>query len=210
MALARLALSHAGPSHRAPSFLLLLLALVLLASPPGNAPWVAAQRTLTSAILVDFDVLAFSVETSRAHQVLRVDVLNSRYLVMRGQVVPPGASFQAETPARHGHLLAALLLLGAAALLWRQAHALRAALLVALPLAALLLVAAGPLVLAGQVWGLGVDARSEPSLAALLVALSAFLLNGGGYLLVLAGVAAAGAVARPRTQDLVAALRPAG
>lgn len=204
MALARPALS------RAPSLLLVLLALLLLSTPPGRAPWTAAQHTLLSALLPDFDVQAFATETRRAHHVLHVDLLSSRYLVMRGQVVPPGASFAAETPARHGHLLAALLLLGTAAVLWRQPHALRAALGAALPAAAALLVAAGPLVLAGQVWGLGVDALSEPSLAALLVALSAFLLNGGGYVLVLTGVAVAGAAARPRNQDSAQALRQAG
>jgi hypothetical protein len=178
--------------------LLAVLAMLLLMTPPERSPWLAAQRGPTAMLLADFDIRAFAVQASGAHRVLRVDAVAAHYLVMRGQVVPPGAGFAAETPVRHGSLLAALLLLGAAAVLWRQPHALRAAILLALPVSAALLVAAGPMVLAGQVWGLGVDALAEPSLPALLVALSTFLLNGGGYLLVLAGVVATGAAARPR------------
>jgi len=190
------ALTPAGLTRRAPSVLLLALALLLLLTPPERAPWLGAQRGFVAWLLTEFDVHAFGVESARAHRVLRVTVLNARYLPMRGQVVPPGASFEAETPVRHGSLLAALLLFGAAALIWQRPHALRAALLIAVPMSTALLVAAGPLVLAGQVWGLGVHALGEPSLAALLVAMSAFLLNGGGTLLALAGAGAASMVAR--------------
>lgn len=196
----------------APSLFLIVLALSVLASQPRPAvelqgpsqvlhwqsqvlrwqsqmlQWQSQvlqwQRQVLQWQLPDFEVQQLEFVIAGPHQVLRLQAVNRRYLVMQEQVVPPGTQFEAQTPARSGHVLAALMAGAAAALLWNVGHAWIGVLCMALPATLVLWLLTPTVVLAGSVWGLGVVSLGEISLAALQVAAADFLLRGGGYFVV--------------------------
>lgn len=170
-------------------FVLAGLALVGSLAPLGaglperQLPW---QRAVLEALMPDFDLHRFGLVRRGAQLKLQATLVNRRHLVLQGRAQAPGIGFEVETPARAGLPWAALLLTGtgiavAAATGLRQAAA--ALLLVGLPGGLALLVAAPPVVLAGQVWALGITADDGPTLAAALVATSNVLLHGGGLAL---------------------------
>lgn len=180
----------------APSLFLIALALCVLVSHPLPAQAAQWQRWVLQWQLPDFEIQRLELATSGPHQVLKLQVVNRRYLVMQEQVVPPGTLFQAQTPARSGHLLAALLALAAAAGLWNVRRAWAGVMWIAVPAALALWLGTPTWVLAGSVWGLGVASMGELSLAALQVAAADFLLRGGGYFVVLLLALASSALGR--------------
>jgi hypothetical protein len=178
---------------------LLAAGLWLCLGPAGQAlldALVPVQRAAFGALMPAFETRSFGVERRGSHLKLRATSMNREYLVIQGQAVAPGFDFAAETPARSGLLYLALVWCGAAIALPAGRRGLLAGAAVAAPLALALLVAAVPVTLAGELYGLGVTAFGEASLEALLVAASGFLLHGGGFALCLAAVWAAAAVAR--------------
>lgn len=143
------------------------------------------QRAALEALMPDFDLHRFGLVRRGAQLKLQATLVNRRHLVLQGRAHAPGLGFEVETPARASLPWAALLLAStgvavAVAAGLRQAAA--ALLLAGLP-GGLLLVAAPPVILAGQVWALGITAGDGPTLAAALVAASNVLLHGGGLAL---------------------------
>jgi hypothetical protein len=108
--------------------------------------------------------------------------------VTGGAMLPPGQQLQAYTPARHGPMLAALLLAAVAASPTPAASPRRAwaAVLLALAFALLLLVALPAVLLAGLLWSALFDPFEALAGPALLVALARTLLHGGDLFLVAA------------------------
>jgi hypothetical protein len=158
----------------------------LLLVGPGTRMLEAAlplQRAVFAAMLPDFDVHEFKLERRGAQWKLQAMAVNRRYIVMHGQAVRPGLVFDVETPARTPLLLAALIIGGLVVRTpWSPSGFVRA-LLLGLPAGAVALLLAAPTVLSGQTWSLGMRALQEPSLPAVWVALSKFLLHGGGIAL---------------------------
>jgi hypothetical protein len=146
------------------------------------------QRSVFAALLPDFDVLAFELAQRGAQRKLQSMTVNRRYIVMHGQAIRPGLVFDTQTPARTPLLLTGLLLTGAIIVSPLSRRAIVRSVLIALPACAAVLLVAAPIVLAGQQWSLGLDAFQEPSLPALWVALSQFLVYGGGFALCAATV----------------------
>jgi hypothetical protein len=167
---------------------LALAGTVWLMAPPRALAFTEARCALLQFLLPDFRMQSCSLVEGPAKTAWRVKVSNHCYLVLAGRAVAPGHTLEAETPARAGQLLAGLVLLGCAAALLasRRVRLLRLAL--ALGVAWTLHLGTAPLVLVGQLWGLGMPAWSEPSAEALFVGLSDFLLLGGGYGLVVLAV----------------------
>jgi hypothetical protein len=150
--------------------------------PERQLPW---QRAVLEGLMPDFDLHRFGLVRRGVQLKLQATLVNRRHLVLQGRAHAPGIGFEVETPARANLPWAALLLASTGAAVavatgLRQATAVL--LLVGLP-GGLLLVAALPVVLAGQVWALGITADDGPTLAAALVAASNVLLHGGGLAL---------------------------
>lgn len=158
----------------------LVLALVAASAPPawlhGLAP---LQARLTQALLPEFELQHYAMPSQQGQLRAEVGVASREFLVLRERVWEPGFDVTVHTPARLTQRLAIALCLACA---WAAAASStvrpRAWALVCAWSAALL-VAALPLVLAGQVWSIGVDALSEPTWRALLVSVSHLLLHGG-------------------------------
>lgn len=163
---------------------------------------VPAQQAVLVALMRDFDLHRFGLVQRGPHLKLQATLINRRYLVLQGRAHPPGIAFDAETPARTALLFGALIVAGLTATLPSTERGSRAAFAKALLVGGLcalgLTIAAQPVVLAGQIWGLGLTATDELSLAAALVATSDFLLHGGGYALCAAVVWAASRVGHRR------------
>lgn len=142
-----------------------------------------AQRAVYAALMPDFELRSFELQTRSAQLKLRAVTQSRNYLVMAGRAHEPGIEFDVETPARTALLYAVLIVVGAlfAAPAGRRVGA--RATLFALSAAGLMAIVPLPLILAGEQWGLGVRAGAEPSLPALLVACSGFLIHGGGVAL---------------------------
>ena len=150
------------------------------------ATLVPAQHSAFTALMPQFKVVAFALEQRGAHLKLRATLSNDRYLVISGRALEPGQSFDGETPARAGLVYAGLLLAGAA--LFGSASrriALRAT-AASLLLATALVLFVPPLMLAGLLWGLAVNAFETFTAEAVLVAAADFIAHGGGYALTLA------------------------
>lgn len=149
----------------------------------AGTPALAVLRPLQAAVLQwllpEFRVEHVALETAAGTLRLSARAITAEHLVLRGRVLAPGVVFEAHTPARQT-LRAALVSMLACTLAWalgarqRRRTVLAAA---AIGLAATLLTA--PVVLAGQMWAIGVDGLGEPSRAALLVEASRVLLHGG-------------------------------
>lgn len=152
----------------------------------------------------DFDLHRFGLVQRGPHIKLQATLINRRYLVLQGRAHPPGLAFDVETPARTALLFGALIVAGLAATAPSNEKGARAAFVKCLLIGVLcslgLTIAAQPVVMAGQVWGLGLAATDEPSLAAALVASSNFLLHGGGYALCAAVVWVLSRIGRPQRE----------
>jgi hypothetical protein len=163
---------------------------------------VPTQQAVLVALMRDFDLHRFGLVHRGPHLKLQATLINRRYLVLQGRAHPPGIAFDVETPARTALLFGALVIAGLTATLPSTERGSRAAFAKALLVGSLcalgLTIAAQPVVLAGQVWGLGLTASDELSLAAALVATSDFLVHGGGYALCAAAVWAASRVGHRR------------
>ena len=166
-----------------------------------------AQRAVYAALMPDFEIRSFDLHTRAAHVTLRATTQSRRYLVMGDRAHPPGIEFVVETPARTALLLVVLIVAGALLTVPAQARACGIAAMAVVPTAALMATVPLPLILAGEQWGLAVEAGSEPSLRAVLVAASGFLLHGGGYALCAATVWAVAAAARRHTLSRARARR---
>lgn len=156
-----------------------------------------AQRAVFAVLMPEFDVRSFDVQTRGAHLKLRAVSQNRHYLVLGGRAHPPGIGFEVETPARAALLHALLIVAGALFTLPAGQHTRRVLAPLAAACAAFMAIVPGPVVLAGQQWGLGVQAGTEPTLAAALVAASSFLIHGGGFALCAAMLWALSSWARP-------------
>jgi hypothetical protein len=167
---------------------LALAGTVWLMAPPRALAFTEARCALLQFLLPDFRMQSCTLLEGPAKTAWRVEVSNHRHLVLAGRAVAPGHTLEAETPARSGQLLAGLVLLGCALALAARQRVPLLRLAWALGVAAALHLGTAPLVLVGQLWGLGVVAWSEPSAEALWVGLSDFLLLGGGYGLVVLAV----------------------
>jgi hypothetical protein len=141
------------------------------------------QRTVFAAMLPEFDIHGFKLDRRGAQWKLQAMAVNRRYIVMHGKAVRPGLVFDVETPVRTPLLMVALII-GVLVIRapWSRAGLVRA-LLIGLPGVAAALLLMPPTILSGQAWGLGMRALQEPSLPAVWVALSQFLLHGGGIAL---------------------------
>lgn len=155
-----------------------------------------AQRAVFVALMPDFAIRSFDVQKRGAHLKLRAHTQNRHYLVLGGRAHPPGIDFEVETPARATLLYALLIMAGALFTLPDRRQTGRCVAPIAVACAAFMAIVPGPVVLAGQQWGLGVQAGNEPTLASALVAASSFLIHGGGFALCAAMVWALSAFAR--------------
>lgn len=145
-------------------------------------PW---QASVLSALMPEFHTHRFGLVERGAQLKLSATLVNRRYIVMQGRAVAPGMGFDVETPARTGLLYPTLVLIGLA-VAWPagSARGVRArALVLGWAGALVMAVASQPLVMAGEIWGLGIGAAEEPTLAAAMVTASGFLLHGGGFAL---------------------------
>ena len=156
-----------------------------------------AQRAVFAVLMPDFAIRGFDVQMRGAHLKLRAVTHNRHYLVLGGRAHPPGIEFEVETPARTALLYALLIVAGALFTVRGGSHAGRRVVPIAAACAVFMAVVPVPVVLAGEQWGLGVQAGNEPSLAAALVAASGFLIHGGGFALCAVMVWALSACARP-------------
>lgn len=137
------------------------------------------QSTLVRALLPEFDVAPLSLIAEGGTLRLALSARSREHLVLRGRVFVPGLDFDVHTPARQTQRQAALALAatGLVGLLSQRRWPCRmAAMLVA---GSVLALAAAPLVMAGQLWALVVEPLAEPTLPALLAAVSRLLLHGG-------------------------------
>jgi hypothetical protein len=155
-----------------------------------------AQRSVFALLMPEFDVRSFDVQTRGAHLKLRAVTQNHHHLVLGGRAHPPGIEFEAETPARAALLHALLIVAGALFTLPGGRHTRRVVAPLAAACALFMAIVPAAVVLAGQQWGLGVQAGAEPTLAAALVAASSFLIHGGGFALCAAMLWALSACAR--------------
>jgi hypothetical protein len=155
-----------------------------------------AQRAVFTALMPDFLIRSFGVQLRGGHLRLRAVTETRHYLVAGGRAHPPGIGFDVETPARAALLHGLLIVAGALLTAPRAGRAQAVAVLLSLPSAALMAVLSLPLILAGEHWGLAVNAGGEPTLRAALVATSGFLLHGGAYALCAATVWALAAFSR--------------
>ena len=187
----------------------LLLALLLSAGHAVVQATLPAVRWGVAQLAPELGVKALEIDQERADQVLRLTVTLEHHVVLGERVLAPDPRglANASTPRLQGllgPLLALWVLLSllpvpaALGLCWRRRVL---ALLLVLPLAALLAVADPALVLAGSVWQLLVDAAAPDSFSPLAGA-SRLMLGGGRFALGLAAAALALAVAsalpRPR------------
>lgn len=161
----------------------LVLALIAASAPPT---WLErllpAHAWLTGALLPEFELQHFALRTQRGQLLVEAGVASREFLVIRDKVWAPGFDVTVQTPARLTQRLAVVLSL-ACALAAAASSTLRLrAWVFVFAWSAALLATTVPLVLAGQVWGIGVDAHSEPSWRALLVSISGLLLHGGDLL----------------------------
>ena len=156
-----------------------------------------AQRAVFALLMPEFDVRSFDVQARGAHLKLRALSQNRHYLVLGGRVHPPGIEFEVETPARAALLNVLLIVAGALFTLPGGRHTRRVVAPLAAACAAFMAIVPAAVVLAGQQWGLGVQAGTEPTLAAALVTASSFLIHGGGFALCAVMLWALSAWARP-------------
>lgn len=155
----------------------------------SGGPMLALLRPLQAAVLQwlmpEFSVDRLDLESAAGTLRLSARAVTREHIVLRGRVFPPGLAFEAHTPARQTQRLAVMTLL-TCALCWGISQALRWPSMLAIAgagLAATLV--AAPVVLAGQMWSLGVAGLDEPSLRALLVEASRVVLHGGDMALVI-------------------------
>lgn len=170
-------MSHGRALFTSAWFLLALL--TALATPAWLHRLVPLQASLTQALLPEFDVQHYAVEPQHGQLRTELRVAAREFLVLHERVWAPGLDVTVHTPARLTQRLAVLLCLacalaaaGSSATRWRAWAGVCVG-------SATLLLATVPVVLAGQVWGVGVDALSEPTWRSLLVFVSGLLLHGG-------------------------------
>lgn len=169
----------------------LLLAVLAASAPPM---WlhrlVPLQATLTQALLPQFEVQHYALHTQEGQWRAEVRVASREFLVLRERVWAPGLDVSVHTPARLTQRLAILLCVACALAAAGSTAARLRAWVWACAASAMLLLVTVPVVLAGQVWGVGVDAFSEPTWRGLLVSVSGLLLHGGDLLVAIVGPAA--------------------
>ncbi|WP_341891703.1 hypothetical protein [Variovorax sp. YR752] len=196
--------------------------LILAATTAGAALWLALAaspvlalaRPLQAAVLQwlmpEFTVERIGLETATGSLRLSARAVTREHVVLRGRVFAPGLAFEAHTPARQTQRLAVMTLL-ACALCWNigMAPRWRSTLAIAcVGLAATLVTA--PVVLAGQMWSTVVAGLDEPSLRAVLVECSRFVLHGGDMALVVIFGMVLSDHARPRAGRIMRGPADAG
>jgi hypothetical protein len=149
----------------------------------AGTPALVALRPLQAAVLKwllpEFRVERLALETAAGTLRLSARAITTEHLVLRGRVLAPGIVFDAHTPARQTLRVAVVSVL-VCALAWVLGAArCRRSVLVAAAIGLAATLLAAPIVLAGQMWALGVDGLGEPSRRALLVEASRVLLHGG-------------------------------
>lgn len=149
---------------------------------------VPAQQAVFVALMPEFEVRSFGLQTGAAKLTLRATTKSRRYLVAEGRAHAPGIDFEVETPARSALLYAVLIVVSAVLTMPLAGRSTVIATLLSLAGALFMAIVLSPLILAGEQWGLAVGAGGEPSLRAALAAASGFLLHGGGYALCAATV----------------------
>ncbi len=165
-------------SKRLAAVALLAATLLGVAGTPLLTAMLPLQSMLSRALLPEFDVAPLSLSAAGGTLRLSLSARSREHLVLQGRVFPPGLDFDVHTPARQTQRQAALTLAAAGLVSvlsrrrwpWRMAAMLAAG--------AILTAAAAPLVLAGQLWALVVEPMAEPTLRALLAAVSRLLLHG--------------------------------
>ncbi len=166
----------------------------------GGTPWleslVPAQRAVYAALMPDFEVRSFGLQTRAAHLTLRAVTQSRHYLVAGSRAHEPGIDFEVETPARSALLHAVLIIAGALLTVRAAGRAWAIGALLSVSGAVFMAIVSLPVILAGEQWGLAVSAGGEPTLRAALVVASGFLLHGGGYALCAAWVWAIDSIAR--------------
>jgi hypothetical protein len=163
------------------------LVLWLFLGHPGahlQARLLPVQHAAFAMLMPGFSVQTFELTQRGPHLKLRATSVNTRYLLGRDGAQAPGAEFDVESPARMGPLHGVLIVLGVVWLAKRGSRRQMLALALATAVCALAMSAlTTPLILAGQQWGLMPSALETASLPALWLALSSFLLHGGGFAL---------------------------
>lgn len=171
--------------------------LTLAATTAGAALWLALaggpalallrplQAVVLQWLMPEFSVDRLDLETAAGTLRLSARSVTREHIVLRGRVFPPGLAFEAHTPARQTQRLGVMTLL-ACAMCWGTGQALRWHSMLAIACAGLAAtLVAAPVVLAGQMWSLGVAGLDEPSLRALLVEASRVVLHGGDMALLI-------------------------
>lgn len=150
-----------------------------LAGTPALAALRPLQATVLQWLLPEFQVERVALETTAGTLRLSARAITTEHLVLRGRVLAPGIVFEAHTPARQT-LRAAIVSVLACTLAWALgAVQRRRTMLAAAAIGLAVTLLSAPVVLAGQMWALGVDGLGEPSRSALLVEASRVLLHGG-------------------------------
>jgi len=166
----------------------------------GGTLWLAAlvpaQREVYAALMPDFEVRSFGLQTQAAHLTLRAVTQSRHYLVAAGRVHEPGIDFEVETPARSALLYAVLIVAGALLTVPAVGRAWAIVVLLTVSGALFMAIVTLPLILAGEQWGLAVSAGGEPTFRAALVVASSFLLHGGGYALCAVAIWSVAALSR--------------
>jgi hypothetical protein len=194
---------------RAPRVLILRLGLAGLVGLALSA--LAGERILGATMPMlqrsfewaapDFRVLEFGIGQVQAERRIAVVVTLARTTVVGSRALVPNARGRAEavTPMAHALQGPVLALIGVAAWPASSRRALLCRLMLAAPVALLLLLADAPLVLAASLQQLLIDALA-PGEASLLVAWSQFLRGGGRYALALLAAALAIGACTARSQ----------
>lgn len=171
------------------------LAALALASASADPAWLAravpAQAAVLKLLMPGFELKSVALEFGAGQHRLAARAVSTGYVVLQGRAWPPGLDLQAHTPARQLQRQAALVFASMALLAWRR-PGLRCGTWAGVFGASIaLLVGITPLVLAGQMWGLGLDGRVEPSWQFLSVLASDLVLHGGDIALCLTAPALA-------------------
>lgn len=191
--------SPPGWSATIPALLRLLLAgavLLPLAVLYGDAlvsTWLGAYRAVFSWVADDFKLLNLYIDHEGADRVLRVRVMWQHIVFIGGQVIYPDPRGTANASTLLAHALQGPLVAVLAALTWSSRRGVGGAsprlwlewvsrVLVLLPLLAILVLIDMPIVLAGELWDLALDAL-DPGAISPLVLWKQFMQGGGRYAL---------------------------
>lgn len=187
----------------------LLLPLAVTCGEALAGTWLAAYRAVFSWAADEFRLLDLGIDREGADRVLRARVAWQRIVVIGGKAIHPDPRGAADASTLLAHALQGPLVAVLAAIAWpaamrRGAHgrtrirpwvewAARA--LALAPLLAVLVLIDVPLVLAGELWEVALDAL-DPGATSVLVAWKSFVQGGGRYALGLAAGLLAVLIAR--------------